>query len=88
MKDSFKIFLAIVLIVALFWLFTAGLGFLIWGLIFAVIGGLTIALVRMWLKTKETGLPGGGRLDKDAHRAAEKKLKDVERRLEAERIRR
>lgn len=87
MSDGGKLVVGFLLVVIVLWIlgqiFTATIGYLLLALIFGVIVALVVALVRVSMgKHASSKIPLNGNADK----IAEKKLKQVERKMEAERI--
>jgi hypothetical protein len=85
MKTSLKLLLVITVLLVLFWVLSALVGFLFWAIVITVIGALVAALARAgWDERMEKKRPGW-KAERRADKNADKALKDLERKFEAER---
>lgn len=85
MKTSLKLLLVIGILLALFWVLSALVGFLFWAIVITVIVAIVAGLARVgWdqhMEKKRPGWKAERRADKDADKA----LIALERRVEEER---
>jgi O-antigen/teichoic acid export membrane protein len=87
MKTSLQILLGLILLIVLFTVLSTVLGYLIWAVIITALVGLVAALVRVWWGDRQARKGPNLKVERRADKAAEKKLKELERQVEAERNR-
>jgi O-antigen/teichoic acid export membrane protein len=85
MKTSVQILLGLLLLIALFVVLSTVLGYLIWAVIITAVVGLVAALVRVWWGDRQARKPPNVKVERRADKAAEKRLKQLERQVEAKR---
>lgn len=85
MKFWLSILVSIVVVCLLIWVLSTAVGILFWVGVIVVIVAVVAALFRAWWGEKEKLKVPGQREAKRTEKAAERALKDLEKKVEAER---
>jgi O-antigen/teichoic acid export membrane protein len=76
--------LGIVLLLVLFWVLSAAVGFLFWAIVITAIGALVVALVNTWWRERQKRKTPGRLEQRRTEKAADRALNDLERKLGTE----